>query len=382
MRPPTPTRSRRGRSTRWRCSTPQPAGVAGSGDARASSAASTPNFVLPAASPQGQYRVLVHDDAGQNYQGGFLVREYRLEPVRLVVDTPRRVYYRGEPIEGTIRAEFYYGAPLAGREIRYQLADDRAVTATTDAKGEVHFKLATREFSETQVLRSGAAARAEPDTAVNFVLAAQGFSVGVSTVRPVYVAGETFETTVGGRRTPRASRLAQKLQLKVLRADDRRRQGGRAARRRASAGDGRRRPGPAHAETGKGRQLRRPRRGHRPLPQPDHRRMRRPDLRRRGQRAAAHPGRPAHVQGRRHGRGADPLAGEPALGLVTFQGARVLDYRLVQLHRRASIELAIPMTAQLRRTSSLAVAVMTDPRPDKVGAGETTALREADGALT
>ena len=30
------------------------------------------SFLLPAASPQGEYRVLVHDDAGQNYQGGFL----------------------------------------------------------------------------------------------------------------------------------------------------------------------------------------------------------------------------------------------------------------------------------------------------------------------
>ena len=51
---------------------------------------------------QGQYRVLVHDNAAQNFQGTFLVHEYQLEPIRLVVDTPRRVYYRGKPIEGTI----------------------------------------------------------------------------------------------------------------------------------------------------------------------------------------------------------------------------------------------------------------------------------------
>ncbi len=41
------------------------------------------HFVLPAACPQGDYRVLVHDDAGQTYQGGFGVREYHIEPVRL-----------------------------------------------------------------------------------------------------------------------------------------------------------------------------------------------------------------------------------------------------------------------------------------------------------
>ena len=54
---------------------------------------------------------------------------------------------------------------------------------------------------------------------------------------------------------------------------------------------------------------------------------------------------------------------EPALALVTFQGARVLDYRLVELKKGAN-ELAIPMTAQLAPNFELAVAVMTDPRPD------------------
>ena len=110
------------------------------------------HFVLPPDSPQGQYRVLVHDNGTQNFQGTFVVHEYQLEPIRLVVDTPRRVYYRGEPIEGTMRAEFYYGAPVVGREIRYQLSDDRFETATTNAKGEIKFKLETREYSESQVL--------------------------------------------------------------------------------------------------------------------------------------------------------------------------------------------------------------------------------------
>lgn len=35
---------------------------------------------------------------------------YQLEPVRLAIDTPRAVYYRGEKIEGVIRAAYYYGA--------------------------------------------------------------------------------------------------------------------------------------------------------------------------------------------------------------------------------------------------------------------------------
>ena len=41
----------------------------------------------------------------------------------------------------------------------------------------------------------------------------------------------------------------------------------------------------------------------------------------------------------------------PALALVTYQGARVLDYRLVELKTGAN-KLEIPMTASLRRISS------------------------------
>ena len=174
------------------------------------------SFLLSAASPQGEYRLLLHDDAGQNFQGGFSVREYRLEPVRLTVDAPRRVYYRGEEIEGTIRAAFDYGAPLAGREIRYQLADDRQYTATTDARGEAHFKLPTREFSETQLLPLRVALPERNLTAaVNFMLAAQGFSIGVSTVRPVYLAGETFEAAVSAR-DAEGKPTEQELRLKVF----------------------------------------------------------------------------------------------------------------------------------------------------------------------
>ena len=58
----------------------------------------------------------------------------------------------------------------------------------------------------------------------------------------------------------------------------------------------------------------------------------------------------------------------PALALVTYQGARVLDYRLVELKTGVN-KLEIPMTASLSPNFELAVAVMTDPRPDKaVGA--------------
>ena len=318
------------------------------------------HFVLPPNSPQGQYRVLVHDNGAQNFQGTFLVHEYQLEPIRLVVDTPRRVYYRGEPIEGTIRAEFYYGAPVVGREIRYQLAGDRMQTATTDAKGEVKINLPTREYSESQVLPlSVQLPEGNVNAQVNFVLAAQGFSIGVSTVRPVYVTGESLEATVNVRDAENKP-LAQKLKLKVL---ERTLVEGRPGERLVEEHE------LTTAADGKARQTIKLDKGgtyflraeaidrfHNPITgQAAVQISGEDDLVRLRILADQHTykvGDTAAVQ--LHWRDA------PALALVTYQGARVLDYRLVELKTGVN-KLEIPMTATLSPNFELAVAVMTDP---------------------
>ena len=338
------------------------------------------HFVLPPNSPQGQYRVLVHDNGSQNFQGTFLVHEYQLEPIRLVIDTPRRVYYRGEPIEGTIRAEFYYGAPVVGREIRYQLAGDRLQTATTDAKGEVKINLPTREYSESQVLPlSVQLPEGNVNMQVNFVLAAQGFSIGVSTVRPVYVTGESLEATVNVRDAENKP-LAQKLKLKVFeRTLVNGRQGERLVEEHelATAADGKARQ-TVKLVKGGNYFLRAEAidRFHNPIT---------------GQAAVQISGEDDLVRLRiladQHTYKVGDTAAvqlhwrdEPALALVTYQGARVLDYRLVELKTGVN-KLEIPMTAALAPNFELAVAVMTDPRPELRG-GEGEKGRGGEGEKT
>ena len=328
------------------------------------------HFVLPVSCPQGEYRVLARDEANKNYQGTFLVDEYRLEPVRLVVDTPRNVYYRGEQIEGTIRAAFYHGAPLAGREIRYQLADDRQHTATTDEKGEVHFKLPTREFSETQLLELKAELPEQNvQIVVNYMLSAQAFSIGVSVVRPVFVAGETFETTVNTR-DAEGKPVAQKLTLKVLQQTT---VNGKVGERlveehplETAAADGSARKtlkldgGGNYIVRLEGiDRFKNPITGQCPVRiSDDEDKVRLRIL------ADAHSykvGDTAAVTV--HWREA------PALALVTLQGARVLDYQLVELKSGVN-PLSIPMTAKLAPNFDLAVAVMTDKREAETAKGE------------
>ena len=233
---------------------------------------------------------------------------------------------------------------MVGREIRYQLADDRFETATTDAKGEIKFKLETREYSESQVLPLMVQMpEGNVNVQVNFILAAQGFSINVSTVRPVYVTGESLEATVNINDAENKP-LAQKLTLKVL---------------ERTIVDGRlgERPVEEHelttAADGKARQTLKLDKGgvyflraeaidrfHNPIS---------------GQAAVQISGEDDLVRLRiladKHTyKVGDTAAVElhwrepPALALVTYQGARVLDYRLVELKTGAN-ELEIPMTA-------------------------------------
>lgn len=320
------------------------------------------HFVLPASAAPGSYRVLAHDEQGHNYQGEFQVHEYQLEPVRLVVDTERKVFYRGEEIVGKIRAEYYYGAPLADREIRYQLAGGRLETGRTNAQGELEFKFPTREFREAQSLPLVVVLpERNLQTGVNFYLATQGFSVAVATPRPVYVGGETFEvnvTTTDAEGKP----IGQKLTLDVVQQTT---VDGRVGEKSIA-----KHPVETTAEDGRGRVTLKLDEGASYVLRVDgtDRFKNRVSgestvqisddsdavrLRILAEKHTYKVGDAAAV--RLHWREA------PALALVTFQGARVLDYRLVRLNTGENT-LSFPMTAALSPNFELAVAVMTDPR--------------------
>jgi len=326
------------------------------------------HFILPETSPQGEYRILVSDDQERQYQGGFLVEEYKLEPVRLVVDTPRRVYYRGETIEGTIRAEFYHGGPLAGRQVTYQLAGERSHTATTDEQGEVKFKLATRDFLESQVLPlTVALPERSIARAVNFFLATQGFTIQLETARKVYVAGESFEVSLRTR-DAEGKPIAGKLALRVLR------------RTEVDGEVGERLVEEHPLETdkeGNARQTLSLKEGGQYVCRAVG--TDRFDNVVSGEHAVTISGEEDRVRLRiladRHTFKVGDTAKvqilwreEPALGLVTHQGAKILQYRLVTLDKGANA-LEVPLGAELAPNFELAVAVMTDRRPQK---GEKT----------
>lgn len=156
------------------------------------------HFTLPGTAPQGAYRVHVHQPGReQSYETSFLVHEYQLEPVQFSVDLPQKTYYRGEKVKGKLVLKYYYGTPLAGRTVQYRLGDDRLFTAETDKNGEVAFELETQRYSESQPLPLIAQyPERNLQAAETVFLATRGFQISVSAKRSVYLVGETFDASI------------------------------------------------------------------------------------------------------------------------------------------------------------------------------------------
>lgn len=156
------------------------------------------HVTLPATSPQGSYRVHLHQPGKtQSYETTFQVHETKIEPVQIVVDLDENIVYRGEKIQGKITLQYYYGTPLSNRPLQYRLQDDRWHEAKTDEKGQVHFEFETERFSESAVLSLNVQyAERNLQTSTPVHIATQGFGITVDTLRKVFIAGEPFEVTL------------------------------------------------------------------------------------------------------------------------------------------------------------------------------------------
>ncbi|MCA9137512.1 MAG: tetratricopeptide repeat protein [Planctomycetales bacterium] len=161
------------------------------------------NLVLPESSVAGLCRVHLHrsstpDKPELSFDTQFEVKQFDLEPVQLTIETDKSVYFRGDEITATASLGYYYGAPLAGQDVNYWIGDDGDVQTTkTNDDGKVELKFPTRRFSESSTLTINVDC---PERNVRqsqvVYLATRGFSVNVTTVRSVFIAGETFDAKI------------------------------------------------------------------------------------------------------------------------------------------------------------------------------------------
>ena len=321
------------------------------------------NLILPETAAQGQYRVVVHQPAGnQSYETSFQVLEYRLEPVNLAIELPRHVYYRGETVEGSITLKYYYGTPITGRDVQYQFGNDGWQTAQTDAEGKIAVSFETQDYAESQPI---ALQVSFPErgltTAETVYLSTRGFEVAVSSLRDTYIDGETFAVTFKAADAA-GEPVTTALKVEVFEETYVR---GQRGERLVSEHEV-----TTAAENGEARQTLRLDEGGRYI-------VRATGIDRfenpvSGQTYVNISGEKDEVRLRiladqhyykvgdeatirLHWREA------PALALVTYEGARVLGYRLVELQNGVN-ELTVPMESQFAPNFNLSVAVMEHNR--------------------
>jgi len=148
--------------------------------------------------PLGEYRITASMGEGKpTFTGQFRVDEYQLPLYRIVFDFPKPTYFRGERIKGKVRVEYFFGQPVAGKQVRYRLRDQRWHTKTTDEKGEIEVEFETDFFRQTEVLPLYALLPAEGiASSRNILLTTTEYQAELTTLRDTYLVGEPFDVKV------------------------------------------------------------------------------------------------------------------------------------------------------------------------------------------
>ena len=176
---------------------------------------------LPNSAAFGDYSIIAHpkDKKEITYQGSFQVQQFKLDRVRLAFDFPQQVYFRGEKIEPTLSATYYWGSPAADKIVEISLPDGRKLSEKTDAEGIIKISLDTAGFIPGQPLqfRAGIPALNISSNAAVF-LAKLGYHIALKPEQPLALANEAFEVqvdTIGADGKP----VGKDLTITVLRSE-------------------------------------------------------------------------------------------------------------------------------------------------------------------
>jgi alpha-2-macroglobulin len=178
---------------------------------------------LPAGAALGAYVIGARQERkgreALEFQGGFEVREFKLEKIKLALEFPRRVWFRGETISAGLSAAYYWGEPLAGRLVRCTLPDGRTLNLTTDKAGKASFEFDTSGFSPGRPLPFLAAIDGENvEARESLTLARLGFTIKAQPSQEVIIAGEAVDLSVETRAAD-GRPCGEALALEVLRVE-------------------------------------------------------------------------------------------------------------------------------------------------------------------
>ena len=131
------------------------------------------------------------------FAGHFLVQRFQLEKVQLTLDFPRGVYFRGEKIDSTFIASYYYGQPVKGARIRYTLPNGQSYTESADDQGKLPITFDTALVKPGEWLHfKGVVEGENVGVEATVFLAHLGFSIAVKPSAEVILSGEPFDVSI------------------------------------------------------------------------------------------------------------------------------------------------------------------------------------------
>ncbi len=176
---------------------------------------------LPPSAALGTYSILAQPrgKAQPSYQGTFTVQQFRLDRVRLSFEFPQQVYFRGEVIEPTLSAEYYWGSPAADTLVEITFPDGRRLTEKTGPDGELKLSLDTSGFIPGKALNFSATIPSLNVSASSSVfLANLGYRISLEPDQPLALANEAFEVQVETRGAD-GEPVGKNLTITVLRSE-------------------------------------------------------------------------------------------------------------------------------------------------------------------
>ncbi|MFP6892884.1 MAG: MG2 domain-containing protein, partial [Opitutales bacterium] len=169
--------------------------------------------------PLGNYTLTAREKENpkQAYSSVFAVQRFQLEKIRLKLESDQTVYFRGEAVELSIQAEYYWGQPVADKQISYHLPDGRMLIGKTDAAGKLKVKYDTTGSQPGTSLLFRVSIDGENVKGEHRVfLAREGFSASLKPSQPLALSGEPFDVTVTTQ-SPDGKPVGKELTLFVLR---------------------------------------------------------------------------------------------------------------------------------------------------------------------
>lgn len=149
------------------------------------------SFPIPEGAALGRWSLRGTTRTGHSFQASFSVARFDLRKVELLIEANSTVVYRGDEVTLTANAKWYYGQPVADREVIFRLPDGRRLTRTTDADGQATITFSTRDHANEGILRYSASLPSEgADAMGSLYLAIRAFRLQVEVPQATRLQGE------------------------------------------------------------------------------------------------------------------------------------------------------------------------------------------------